>query len=270
MKAEKDQGKLTNEQITAETLSLFERFKNTGDRTLLDEIVKLNKGLVFKMSKKYELHCDRRDWDDLPQAGFLGLIKAVKGFDHTKGEFCIFACICIRNEIIDFLGESLGPIKAPQREVHEIGVINRAEEVIWQQSQIDPDTPQGTQETAQITGINIERVHMLRALRDKKFLSLNQSYDETGETLEERIADPKTKNFPRVADARMDIQRATNTDVTKNQKKAIGLYYFDYEDNPGEAIRKSGLTKQGLNKTVHRALRNLANSPTLKGYENGI
>ena len=39
--------------------------------------------------------------DDYIQAGFIGLLKAIRNHDENKSKFSTFASICIRNEILN-------------------------------------------------------------------------------------------------------------------------------------------------------------------------
>jgi RNA polymerase sigma factor (sigma-70 family) len=67
-----------------------------------NEMVKQHLGLV-----KYVLTWfndrDNRIVDELNSEGLLGLLKAIRTHDETKGKFQTFAIICIRNAMIDHL-----------------------------------------------------------------------------------------------------------------------------------------------------------------------
>lgn len=67
-----------------------------------NEMVKQHLGLV-----KYVLTWfndrDNRIVDELNSEGLIGLLKAIRTHDETKGKFQTFAIICIRNAMIDHL-----------------------------------------------------------------------------------------------------------------------------------------------------------------------
>jgi RNA polymerase sigma factor (sigma-70 family) len=66
-----------------------------------DQILVENLGLVFKHVKKFTAkHNSLSDVDDYFQAGCIGLLKAIRRHDPTRGELSTIAWICILQEII--------------------------------------------------------------------------------------------------------------------------------------------------------------------------
>lgn len=66
----------------------------------------LNKVLDLSFLKSQSLV----DYEDLEQWGAIGLVKAAKGYDPSKGQFSTYACTAIRNEV-------LKELEKPQREL---------------------------------------------------------------------------------------------------------------------------------------------------------
>lgn len=69
-------------------------FDNSG---IMTEIILRNTSLVTAIARnltKGNIH-----FEDMVSEGFLGLMNAVKTFDHSKGEFRGFAAKCISNKI---------------------------------------------------------------------------------------------------------------------------------------------------------------------------
>lgn len=56
-----------------------------GNKAILEEICKKNKGIIRILANKFYLDSKIMDKEDLIQEGFIGLIKAVEKFDHNKG-----------------------------------------------------------------------------------------------------------------------------------------------------------------------------------------
>ena len=57
-----------------------------------------NEALVYHVLKQMHLYSQLEDYYDV---GMIGLCKAVKTFDNSKGsKFSTYACICIRNTIL--------------------------------------------------------------------------------------------------------------------------------------------------------------------------
>ncbi|MDD3920872.1 MAG: sigma-70 family RNA polymerase sigma factor [Eubacteriales bacterium] len=71
------------------------------------EVCEENRGLVYHIAKRYISACrqDRAaDIDDLAQAGYIGLIEAVKTFDESKGVFSTWAAMYVQAEMRKTLG----------------------------------------------------------------------------------------------------------------------------------------------------------------------
>lgn len=71
----------------------------------MENIIKKNQGLVHKLARRYS--CASSDYDDLLQAGNIGLIEAERRFDPTKGaSFCTFAYFWVRKLIKEEVAKS--------------------------------------------------------------------------------------------------------------------------------------------------------------------
>lgn len=73
----------------------------------LEKLLADNRGLVFFWVRRYLPMIESRaaiDAEDLAQAGFLGMIEAVRTFDSDKGAWSTWASYYIRKAIIDALG----------------------------------------------------------------------------------------------------------------------------------------------------------------------
>lgn len=81
-----------------EERAAFERMA-AGDDSARDELITHNLRLVAHIIKKY--YAVSADQDDLISIGTVGLIKAVRTFDHTKGtRFATYGSRCVENEIL--------------------------------------------------------------------------------------------------------------------------------------------------------------------------
>lgn len=76
----------------------FLAMKN-GNKEAEEKLIKHNLRLVAHISKKYKN--SSVDQDDLISIGTIGLMKAIKTFDYSKGNsFSTYASRCIENEIL--------------------------------------------------------------------------------------------------------------------------------------------------------------------------
>jgi RNA polymerase sporulation-specific sigma factor len=105
--------------------SLFERATN-GDSAAQTKIVEENLGLVHATARRYTGR--GIDYDDLFQAGCMGLVKAVTGFDTGRGlAFSTYAVPVIMGEMRRLFRDD-GPIKI-SRSLKELSLkVSRARE----------------------------------------------------------------------------------------------------------------------------------------------
>ncbi|MBC8488296.1 MAG: sigma-70 family RNA polymerase sigma factor [Bacteroidetes bacterium] len=107
--------------ITAdEEVNLAQKIKQ-GDRGAVEKLTKANLRFVVSVSKQYQNQ--GLGLQDLINEGNLGLIKAVKLFDETRGfKFISYAVWWIRQSITQALAEQSRIVRLP---VNRIGIINR-------------------------------------------------------------------------------------------------------------------------------------------------
>lgn len=85
-----------------------------AERTLLeDEIVRRHLGLAKRLAGRYVGR--GADREDLIQVASFALVKAIRGFDHTKGEFVPFATVTILGEIKKYFRDACWGVRPPRR-----------------------------------------------------------------------------------------------------------------------------------------------------------
>lgn len=79
-------------------VSLIKRAQS-GDQEAISEIFKKYQGFITLKTKNYFLL--GADKDDLIQEGMIGLLKAIRAYDHSReASFKTFASLCIKRQII--------------------------------------------------------------------------------------------------------------------------------------------------------------------------
>jgi RNA polymerase sigma factor (sigma-70 family) len=70
-----------------------------------DKIFEKNESLVHSLLQNcFKNDSKNLNYEDLRQEGYIGLIKAIRTFDESKGvKFGYYATICIRNEIREYI-----------------------------------------------------------------------------------------------------------------------------------------------------------------------
>jgi RNA polymerase nonessential primary-like sigma factor len=98
-----------------------------GDVAAREAMIHANLRLVLKVAKKY-LNCGL-PYDDLVQAGNLGLVRAAEKFDPDRGfRFNTYAWHCIEQNIQRALSECVGGVRVPEgtlRQTHGSDEVRR-------------------------------------------------------------------------------------------------------------------------------------------------
>ena len=110
--------------ITAEMeVELAQRIK-AGDQIALEKLTKANLRFVVSVAKQYQNQ--GLSLPDLINEGNLGLIKAAKRFDETRGfKFISYAVWWIRQSILQALAEQSRIVRLPLNKIGSINKINK-------------------------------------------------------------------------------------------------------------------------------------------------
>src|SRR6056297_622949 len=96
-----------------------------GDSKALDKLLRANLRFVVSVAKKYQGH--NLSLGDLINEGNIGLIKAAKRFDETKGfKFISYAVWWIRQTILQSISENSRLVRLPLNVVGNIKKLSRA------------------------------------------------------------------------------------------------------------------------------------------------
>ena len=191
-----------------------------GSREAMDEIVRLNMGLVKSTALRFR---DRgTEYEDLVQIGTIGMIKAVKSFRfefHTV--FSTYAVPLIAGEIKRFLRDD-GMVKV-SRSIKENGIrVFAAREKLLKEKNGEPTL----NEVAQAAGLTVEEVvtameanHQVDSIyrsvygKDGKEILLVDQLKSHGEETEEQIMN------------RLMVRQLLK-DLDETEEKLIRMRYF--------------------------------------------
>ncbi|REH56772.1 RNA polymerase primary sigma factor [Tenacibaculum gallaicum] len=126
--------------ITAdEEVELAQKIK-TGDQRALETLVNANLRFVVSVAKQYQNQGLRLS--DLINEGNIGLVKAAKRFDETRGfKFISYAVWWIRQSILQALAEQSRVVRLPLNKIGSISKINKAVSKLEQSNERMP-TPE--------------------------------------------------------------------------------------------------------------------------------
>lgn len=177
---------LTKEKT--DEFELFEKLRN-GDKKAKDEIVERNIGLVISTAASFARFYGIES-DDLIQEGFIGLLAAIEGFDHTRGyRFSTYAVPYIRQKIQRYIWGRSKTIHFPIKTYQKLNQISSAKLKLEQvKGEVSPE------EIADETGLTTDEVVNLLNLKNPA-ISLNQQLNEDYDTeLLDIIPDKQSEN----------------------------------------------------------------------------
>lgn len=143
-----------------------------------------NLWLVVKIAKEY--HRSAQNLLDLVQEGTLGLLEAVRNFNPFKGvRFPTYAVFWIKAYIIKYILDNYRLVR--------LGT-NQAERRLFfglQRSQADSNLPatESDRQLADLLGVTVEKVEEVRQRMSSRELSLQETVNEDGLTVEETLPD---------------------------------------------------------------------------------
>src|ERR1051326_1489771 len=119
-----------------EEIDLARRIKK-GDQKALEKLTKANLRFVVSVAKQYQNQ--GLSLGDLINEGNLGLIKAAKRFDETRGfKFISYAVWWIRQSILQALAEQSRIVRLPLNKIGSINKINKTFAKLEQQYEREP------------------------------------------------------------------------------------------------------------------------------------
>ncbi len=112
------------DMVTAEEEALLAQKIRKGDINALDKLIKANLRFVVSVAKQYQNQ--GLSLIDLINEGNIGLIKAAKRFDETKGfKFISYAVWWIRQSILQALAEHSRIVRLPLNKITTANKVNR-------------------------------------------------------------------------------------------------------------------------------------------------
>src|SRR5213083_2947742 len=139
--------------ITAdEEVELAQKIKD-GDQRALEKLTRANLRFVVSVAKQYQNQ--GLSLPDLINEGNLGLIKAARRFDETRGfKFISYAVWWIRQSILQALAEQSRIVRLPLNQVGALNKISKSYSKLEQDLEREP-TPE---ELAELLDMDIEEV----------------------------------------------------------------------------------------------------------------
>jgi len=253
--------------ITAEMeVELAERIK-AGDPIAMEKLTKANLRFVVSVAKQYQNH--GLTLGDLINEGNVGLIKAAKRFDATRGfKFISYAVWWIRQSIMQALAEQSRIVRLPLNRIGSLNKINKTLSQLEQKYQREPSN----QEVADVMELSLEEVeNTLKA--GGRHVSVNAPFIQGEEnslldTLENESEETPDSQLL-VDSLRREIDRALST-LTDKEKDVI-MHYFGVCDTQPKTLEEIAVllnvTRERVRQIKEKGLRRLRHTSRSKGLK---
>ncbi len=142
-----------------EEVQLAKKIKE-GDQGALDKLVRANLRFVVSVAKQYQNQ--GLSLSDLINEGNIGLIKAARCFDETRGiKFISYAVWWIRQSIMSSLNEDGRTVRLPLNKVAQLSKLYKTIEMLTQKLEREPTD----EELADVLHIKVGNVDSLNKAR---------------------------------------------------------------------------------------------------------
>jgi RNA polymerase primary sigma factor len=257
------------ELISAETeVELAKRIRE-GDQMALEKLTKANLRFVVSVAKQYQNN--GLTLGDLINEGNLGLIKAAKRFDETRGfKFISYAVWWIRQSILQALAEQSRIVRLPLNRVGSLNKISQTFSALEQKFQREPSP----EEIGEVMGVTTEEI-----TDNLKMSGRHVSMDApfiTGE--ENRLLDVLIDDMLDAPDSELllnslkqEIQRALLT-LTSREAEVLTAYYgLDNNvtmtlEEIGDRLRLTRERVRQIKEKATRRLRHVSRSRSLRTF----
>jgi len=251
-----------------EEIELAKKIKK-GDQKALEKLVKANLRFVVSVAKQYQNQ--GLTLGDLINEGNLGLIKAAKRFDETRGfKFISYAVWWIRQSILQALAEQSRIVRLPLNRVGALNKIGRAYSNLEQEFEREPSA----NELAKELEMDITEISDTLKLSGRH-ISMDAPFSQGEENrlidVLENDEEPSPDYSLMSESLRDEITRALST-LSEREAEVIKLYFglgTEHSMTLEEIGEKFNLTRERVRQIKEKAIRRLrhaSRSKNLRSY----
>ncbi len=261
------------ELITAEEEVKLAQEIQKGDKEserALEKLTRANLRFVVSVAKQYQNQ--GLSLPDLINEGNLGLIKAAKRFDHTRGfKFISYAVWWIRQSILQALAEQSRIVRLPLNQVGSLNKLNKTFSRLEQQFEREP-LPE---ELSEILELPMDKVKDTMQLSGKH-VSVDAPFangDDNNSLLDVLVNhdSPRADSMLIKESLKREIERSLST-LNEREKEVVKLFFGLDVPHPltlEEIGAKFALTRERVRQIKEKAIRRLrhtSRSKLLKSY----
>ena len=251
-----------------EEIELAKKIKK-GDQFSLEKLTKANLRFVVSVAKQYQNQ--GLSLGDLINEGNLGLIKAAKRFDETRGfKFISYAVWWIRQSILQALAEQSRVVRLPLNRVGALNKIGKVFSNLEQEFEREPSaseiaeelemTPYEVSDTLKISGRHLSMDAPFNQGDDNRLLDVIQN---------DKQPSPDCNLISE--SLKIEVERALAT-LTKREAEVVRLYFGLGREHPltlEEIGERFSLTRERVRQIKEKAIRRLrhtSRSRSLRAY----
>lgn len=237
-----------------------------GDQSALERLVNANLRFVVSVSKQYQNQ--GLTLGDLINEGNLGLIKAAKRFDETRGfKFISYAVWWIRQSILQAIADQARIVRLPLNKVGSLSKVMQIYAELEQKLEREP-TPA---EIAERSEMSLEEVETVLKTSGKA-MSLDAPISESSEDGNSLLSTLGQNEEPdpdeHLLDESLKREITLSLNNLSDKEKDILKYFYGLDGNPPYSLEdiaeKVGLTRERVRQIKENALKRLRKSSRSK------
>ncbi|MEX8548781.1 RNA polymerase sigma factor RpoD/SigA [uncultured Mucilaginibacter sp.] len=254
--------------ITAEEEVILAQKIREGDQAALERLTKTNLRFVVSVAKQYQNQ--GLTLGDLINEGNLGLIKAAKRFDETKGfKFISYAVWWIRQSILQAIAEQSRIVRLPLNQVGSLSKISKAFSKLEQEYEREPSP----EELADILETTVDKISDTLS-NSGRHVSMDAPFVQGEENTLLDVLDNKEPNTDSmlIDESLAEEIRRSLSSLTEREREIIVLFFGLGANSPfslEEIGEKFTLTRERVRQIKDKALQRLrhtSRSKILKSY----
>jgi RNA polymerase primary sigma factor len=259
----------SEELLTPEQeVQLAQRIKQ-GDQQALERLTKANLRFVVSVAKQYQNQ--GLSLPDLINEGNVGLIKAAKRFDETRGfKFISYAVWWIRQSILQAIAENSRIVRLPS---NQLGAVNKLKKEISKLEQ-QLERPPSEEELAEMLDIPEDKIKAIMGISGRHVsidAPLASDEDVNFVDVLPNEDTPPTDSKLMQESLSQEIERCLST-LTEIEREVIKMYFGIGVPHPlslDEIAMKFNLTRERVRQIKEKGIKRLktsSKSKHLKAY----
>jgi RNA polymerase primary sigma factor len=255
--------------ITAEEEVVLTQKIREGDDEALEKLVVANLRFVVSVAKQYQNQ--GLSLSDLINEGNVGLIKAARKFDETRGfKFISYAVWWIRQSIVQAVAVNSRVIRLPLNKISAVNKIKKTSGMLEQKFEREPSLGE-IAEALEMPEEEVKVAWGASVRHTSTDTSLSGTEDMTLLDVLENKESPQPDNLLMATSLSIEIKRALSG-LSPRESDTIMLFYGIGLEHPltlEEIGQRQGLTRERVRQIKDKAIRRLrvsTRSKILKTY----